>query len=153
VVLDNINTVEKSDDGSDDADAVAQQHCAVIQTQQRRVQNQVVESGGHERHDEEGVCQQPGHQQQLLRVGQQQTHTQHQVGGEAHPVHREGGLVESLRGARGKPGPEVVTVEAEHGEEGNRDRDPVDGDDEDAVCPGGQAAAHGAGAQGHRSSI
>ena len=84
--------------------------------------------------------------------------------------YREGGLVESLRGARGKPGPEVVTVEAEHGEEGNlvlktlslhqkhypcsyRDRDPVDGDDEDAVCPGGQAAAHGAGAQGHRSSI
>lgn len=84
--------------------------------------------------------------------------------------YREGGLVESLGGARGKPGPEVVTVEAEHGEEGNlvlktlslhqkyypcpyRDRDPVDGDDEDAVCPGGQAAAHGAGAQGHRSSI
>ena len=39
MVLDNINTVEKSDDGSDDADAVAQQHCAVIQTQQRRVQD------------------------------------------------------------------------------------------------------------------
>ena len=51
------------------------------------MRTQVVESGGHERHDEEGVCQQPGHQQQLLRVGQQQTHTQHQVGGEAHPVH------------------------------------------------------------------
>ena len=33
--------------------------------------------------------------------------------------YREGGLVESLRGARGKPGPEVVTVEAEHGEKGN----------------------------------
>ena len=33
--------------------------------------------------------------------------------------YREGGLVESLGGARGKPGPEVVTVEAEHGEEGN----------------------------------
>ena len=30
-----------------------------------------------------------------------------------------------------------------------RDRDPVDGDDEDAVCPGGQAAAHGA--QGQRA--
>ena len=51
------------------------------------MRTQVVESGGHERHDEEGVGQQPGHQQQLLRVGQQQTHTQHQVGGEAHPVH------------------------------------------------------------------
>ena len=33
------------------------------------------------------MCQQPGHQQQLLRVGQQQAHQQHQVGGEAHPVH------------------------------------------------------------------